>query len=226
MTDVLTAAHPYPSYAQAGEDRVLHYVFDSLDGASRLRYADVGASAPAGHNNTYLFYALGGSGVLVEADPMYREAYQEIRPRDVLESVAVVPRRMREQETVTFFRMRDRGWSTVSPAHAKLGQDLGKGDADAASMTVPCRTLDEILGTHFPDGVLDILSLDVEGVDVEILQELDLRRFTPKAVVIENAINPFEREAGELTLPGYVLFASTFVNSIYLERQAFERLRP
>lgn len=224
--DALTESHSYPSYSQAGEDRIIHYILERIGRLEDLRYVDVGASTPAGHNNTYLFYTLGGSGVLVEADPMYESAYREIRPRDAIESVAIVPMRLWVNGTATFRRMSDRGWSSVSEEHALVGQRLGKGSATCEAITVPCRTINEVLYKHFPDGAFDLLSLDVEGLDREILKELDLERFHPKIVVVENANNPLASDAQPITLPGYEVFASTFVNSIYVARDVYATFTP
>lgn len=224
--DPLFESHSYPSYSQAGEDRIIYYILERIGRLERLRYVDVGASAPAGHNNTYLFYTLGGSGVLVEADPMYVPAYRELRPRDVVESVAVVPMRLWVNGPVTFRRMSDRGWSSVSEEHVQVAQRLGKGSVECQMITVPSCTINEILYKHFPDGIFDLLSLDVEGLDREILMELDLERFRPRIVVVENPANPMASDAKVVELPGYKLFASTFVNSIYVARDAYAAFIP
>lgn len=163
---------------------------------------------------------------MVEADPIYLPAYREIRPRDVVESVAVVPLRLWTKGTVTFQRMTDKGWSTISPEHAALARHLGKSDGECESITVPCLTINELLQRHFPEGNLDILSLDVEGLDREILKELDLSRFHPKIMIVENASNPMDQRGGpDFHISDYELFASTFVNSIYVRKDVFSYFR-
>lgn len=57
--DSLFESHSYPSYSQAGEDRITYYILERIGRLEGLTYMDVGASTPAGHNNTYLFYTLG-----------------------------------------------------------------------------------------------------------------------------------------------------------------------
>jgi FkbM family methyltransferase len=223
-------SHAYPSYSQAGEDRIIHYFLGCIGREEGVRYIDIGASSPAGHNNTYLFYTLGGSGVLVEADPMYLPAYQAIRPKDLVENVAVVPTRMRDEQTVTFYRMENRGWSSVSPEHVSVGSQLGKSGV-VTPIKVPCLTLNELLQKHSTD--IDVLSVDIEGVDVEVISELDFDRFRPRVVVIENAglatesTDPqFRRLESHSWFNGYTLFASTFVNSIFVRRDCMELFRP
>ncbi len=52
------------SYSQAGEDRILWFLFKSL-GIDRPRYVDVGANLPDVSSNPYLFYRNGSRGVCV-----------------------------------------------------------------------------------------------------------------------------------------------------------------
>jgi FkbM family methyltransferase len=211
---------PSPSYAQAGEDRIVYFLFEMLGSVRNLRYADLGAAFPTGHNNTYLFYTLGGSGLLVEADPSYRPAYREARPRDRVEQAAVVPARLTKQgHTVHFHAMQNPGWSTVSEEHVQVGTSLGKGPV-RQTLAVPCMTINDLLEKHFPDGRLDILSMDLEGVDQEVLGELDLTRFRPKVIIIERP-----GAVGTLCPTGYQLFASTFVNLILVDSNCLQSIK-
>jgi FkbM family methyltransferase len=223
-----TESHSYPSYSQAGEDRIVFYLFERLGNVHGLRYADIGASTPAGHNNTYLFYTLGGRGLLVEADPVYLPAYQLVRPNDVVESLAIVPNRLRSQNFVTFHRMHDRGWSTVSPEHKITGEQLGKALGGGEEISVSCLTINEVLERYFSISDLDLLSLDIEGVDTEVIRELNFNRFKPKVLIIENSANLLiEHLNGEARdLPGYYLFASTYVNSIFVRQDCMKQFVP
>jgi len=220
-----------PSYSQIGEDCVLAYFFERIGrGLEGLRYVDIGSGHPVGHNNTFLFYSLGGSGLLVEADPEYLPAYRVVRPRDRVEQVAVVPRRMREQGHVKFHSMSDRGWSTVSEDHVAAAMQLGKSGDNFGSFDVPCVTINELLDKHFSDEEVDLLSIDIEGFDIAVLNEIDFERYRPKAIVFENTL---DSTTGRFRLPngskldevGYQLFASTFANSIYVDKDCLSRLR-
>ena len=225
-----TEIRSFPSYAQAGEDRIIYFLFEMLGSVRDLRYADLGAALPTGHNNTYLFYTLGGSGVLVEADPAYRPAYREARPRDRVEQVAIVPTRLGKQgSTVRFHAMQNPGWSTVSVEHVQVASILGKGPV-RQTVTVPCMTINDLLDKHFPDGQLDILSMDLEGVDAEVLGEIHLERFHPKVIVVEKPItvkmDHLGIDLGVATCPnGYQLFASTFVNLIFVDSKCLNSIR-
>ena len=222
--------HSCPSYSQAGEDRILHYLFESIGTPRNLRYVDIGAAFPTGHNNTYLFYTLGGQGVLVEADPKYLAGYREVRPRDAVEHAAIVPESMARTGSVTFYAVENAGWSTVSQEHLEVAAALNKGKVQY-SLSVRCLTINELLGRHFPDGKFDILSMDIEGVDEQVLAELDFTRFSPTAIVVESQTGAVGGSADHvpyfpiLRAAGYELFASSFINYIFVSVSDLKRMR-
>ncbi len=226
-----TETHLYPSYAQAGEDRIIYFLFEMLGSVRGLRYADLGAAFPTGHNNTFLFYTLGGSGVLVEADPAYGPAYREARPRDRVEQAAIVPTRLSKQgTTVQFHAMQNPGWSTISVEHVQVAASLGKGPV-RQTLAVPCMNINDLLEKYFPDGQLDILSMDLEGVDTEVLGEMDLMRFRPKVIIVERPDTvTMDRSGIHFGVPllcpnGYQLFGSTFVNLIFVDSNCLKSIR-
>lgn len=160
---------------------------------------DFVAFTPAGHNNTYLFYTLGGAGVLVEADPIYLSHYRKIRPRDLVDSVPGVPPRLQKNRTITYQRMADKGWSTASPGHAALACTLGNINGKVKFIMVPFFTNNELPCPQFNDGNFDTLSLDVKGLDRETPKGLDISLFYQKIMVFEDACNSLTQSVG----PGF-----------------------
>jgi FkbM family methyltransferase len=205
----------HASFSQCGEDRIVAFIAQVIGLGPELRIADVGAAHPVQDNNSYLSYLAGGTGLLVEADPAYRPLYAALRPRDTAIQAAVVPRRLMGNGTITFHAMEDRGWSSISADHAALAERLGKGGV-RQSFEVPCATLDGLLLQHFPDRHLDLLSLDVEGVDRELLEEFDFGALRPKIIVVENDGGEAVH-APRMRDVGYRVYGSTFVNTIYVD---------
>ena len=57
-------------------------------------------------------------------------------------------------------------------------------------INVPQKTLNTIIETEIPEvKSIDILSIDVEGGEMNVLYGLDLIKYTPKVIVIENVTN-------------------------------------
>jgi FkbM family methyltransferase len=214
----------HTSYAQSGEDMILDFVLERLGvKGEEIRYVDIGAATPDWHNNTYLLYRKGGSGVLVEADPQYLERYSALRSRDEVVSAAAVPARLREKGSIEFHLGQDAGWSSVHRDHLDLAERLGKGGV-RKTIVAQTRTINEILDA-FAGRTLHVLSIDAEGIDAELVSEVDFSRVRPWLLVIEEAHGDGGALRALLSGCGYEPYASTYINAIYIERAALDTLK-
>src|SRR2546421_12866883 len=81
--------HFFPkSFAQAGEDRILDYLFTELQIAAPT-YLDIGANCPVAFNNTYFLYQKGCKGVCVEPDPSLIPALKKYSARDTILNLGI-----------------------------------------------------------------------------------------------------------------------------------------
>lgn len=212
------------SYSQCGEDRIVTFLLEGLGHNGLIRYMDLGCANPIEHNNTFLFYSNGSSGVIVEADPVYGGAYAILRPRDTYVPGALVPARLSQGDTAKFYLSNDAGWNSLLPEHVQLGETLGKGPAREV-LDVTALTLMSVVDKYVLAGEpIHLLSMDIEGVDLEILSECDFDTFRPWIIVVENQ-GGFPVHKDLLISKGYVHFATTNVNSIYIERALAQRAR-
>lgn len=210
------------SYAQCGEDLIVEYVLRRAGAPLAIRYLDIGAAFPAGDNNTFLFYEQGGTGVLVEADPDYVPAYRVVRPRDAVESAAVVPSAQKPAAgTIDLLLAENRGWTSVLPDRMAEAERRGKGGL-RERITVPAVTIGEILERHFAGQDLHLLSLDVEGLDDAVLRDIDFSRHRPWIIVMET-MGDTGPDAFLLD-QGYAHYADTYVNRIFVQRDILERV--
>ncbi len=84
------------------------------------------------------------------------------------------------------------------------------------SIKVDLRRLDSLLSTHAPDvRTIDILTIDVEGWELEVLAGLSLQSYKPKVVVLEN-LHDDARYGAYMRIHGYRLHLSMNPNEIYV----------
>jgi len=218
-----TVAEGKPSYSQCGEDLIVRYIFDSLRIATP-RYLDIGAHHPHYLNNTYLFYAAGGRGVNIEPDPELFADFTTRRPRDVNLNIGIGA----AEEKLQFFVMSVRTLNTFSAAEARQLEQGGKVRIERI-LEIPVRPVNAVLQEHFADAAPDFISLDVEGLDLDILRSLDFSRWRPKVLCVET-ITYSDRRTG-VKIPeiaellhghGYFSFADTYVNTIFVDRQVWQ----
>lgn len=197
-------------FSQEGEDLVLQYIFArKADGF----YVDIGAHHPKRFSNTHLLYCRGWHGINVDCIPGAMAAFAEARPRDVNLEVGVAAEGG-ERELYIFS---EGALSTFDPGLAE--QRVAAGWKLDGVRKVKVMTINSILQDHVPaDTCIDVLSIDIEGLDEVVLMTLDFTRFHPTVIVCEVLTSSIEVvENSELVhflkARGYIVF-SKLVNSV------------
>lgn len=206
------------SYSGAGEDRIalawLEVVYQL--NIKKVRYLDVGANHPVNLSNTFLLYQLGASGVLVEPDPDLCKVLRNKRRRDAVLNVGAA---FDDRRSARLTRLTARAFNTFSAETADRvvkSSEVWKPDQRQSivdEIEVDLVPLNDILARHFSDGI-DFISIDAEGVDMQILQSIDFNRYRPTIICVERS-RP-QNEFEELLSPfGYGFVAITPDNLIF-----------
>ncbi len=163
-------------FGQTGEDIVLRSLFYGVN--RPLFYLDIGCNHPISLSNTFGFYLEGGRGICVDANEELIKAYTKIRPRDIALNTLI----SNNEEEVTFYSFENHVLSTANP---EVVEKAGKAHT-IRKRTMRSRTLTSILSEHLPENTtMDLLSIDVEGLDFEVLKSLDLNIYRPSVILIE-----------------------------------------
>lgn len=167
------------AYSQEGEDLLLVRIFESRP---RGIYVDVGAHHPFRFSNTCLLHQKGWKGVNIDAMPGSMRLFNRFRPADVnLEAgISATP------STLEFFIFAEPALNTFDPALAQQRQDMGW--KLASTRAVPCMPLAQVLQDALPRlgaDQIDLLTIDVEGFDLDVLRSNDWRQFQPSVIAIE-----------------------------------------
>ena len=177
---------PNGFYSQCGQDAfLLNLLYGRITRSDfPATFVDVGCNHPVKHNNSYFFERHMEFKVLgVDALPTHQHAWAELRPQAELVITAVG-----EEEGVVEFEEVEHGgregdmFSSVSGASGKapaLGRRL---------RTVPVTPLTKILLSRQMTSV-GIMSIDVEGYEMQALLGLDLDAIKVKVIVLENNSN-------------------------------------
>lgn len=167
------------TFAQHGDDLVLMNIFNSL-GIEKPSYLDIGAHHPFNISNTALFYLRGSRGVNVEANPNLIQAFVTQRPDDINLNVGVAG----SPGTMSFYMLdQHSGLNTFDGARAAELKAMGFEVRDVIEVdvvTVP-QIIEEYCGGVFPD----LLSLDIEGLDLIALRSIQYDVAKPKVIVVE-----------------------------------------
>ena len=208
------------SFSQCGEDLIMAFVLRSL-GIQKPRYLDIGAHDPIHYSNTFFFYRQGASGVCVEPDPRLCKQISRVRTRDTCLNVGVADQ---DDQVATFYVLSSPTLSTFSKTDVDRYLSYGR-QKIVEELSIPCVSVNTILKTYFDAAPPDLVSIDVEGYDLEVLQSWNFEQFLPAVICAETLTyteDKSEQKIDEiinlLTNQDYILWADTYINSIFVDR--------
>lgn len=181
-------------YSQYGQDQ---YVIDRLNHQQNGVFVDVGAAHPTQISNTYVLETkFGWQGLLVEADEQFIQQLQQHRSSTVISALVFNQDNLPVQYITTCevgsgYGNHINGFGV--PHSVKLGQK-----------TLTTTTLQNILVDNNMPTVIDYLSVDVEGAELQVLQSVNLDKYTFRIITVEEN-NQFQQLQNLLTSHNYVL---------------------
>jgi len=193
------------TYAQYGEDAMLRGFMDRRcrNPGYRGFWVDIGAHHPTRFSNTRMFSEMGWRGINVDALRPAIDLFRKRRKRDVNVWTGVGGQR----GTLDFFQFAEPAYDTFSRERIEAlarawGRALKEG-VDYAVVRVPVVTLKELLDAHLPAGQkIDFMTVDAEGLDLEILKSNDWARYRPDFLLVETECGA--ELGGFLETVGYV----------------------
>ena len=211
------------SYAQAGEDRILAFLFDTM-GIKNISYLDIGANHPEICNNTYLFYRRGSRGILIEPDSAFNKVLQKARPNDKVVQAAISDKETGEAD---FYIFDEPSLNTLSKEEATIRQQSGK-YLLKETQKIQLLTIEKIIIDYMNNAPPHLISLDVEGVDYDVLNAFDFAKYPVPVWIVEtceyseNHIKPKITSIIELMQnKNYFIYADTYINTIFVNRDWF-----
>jgi len=214
------------SYSQAYEDVLIERIAGWFN-ISISSYVDVGAYHPCELSNTYRFYLAGARGVVVDPNPQLQALYRKYRADDLFLNAAIGAE---QSGRVTYFVIDPDTLSGTDRASAEQAQRFGH--RLVAEIDVPVLALSSVIAQCSRSGVVDFLSVDVEGAEDKVLDSNDWGVFRPKIVCLETIIydpvSPRKKRwdlVEKMTSYGYVRVAETWINSIFVSTECFGSAR-
>jgi len=210
------------SYGQEGEDIILLRIFEEEPPGF---YVDVGAHHPVRFSNTWALYQRGWRGINIDPNPAAIRLFERLRPRDINLTLGIAE----EAKSLHYFQFNDSALNTYDAELAAQRQARDGYRLLKTTMEKVAR-LDCVLAEHLPAGQsIDVLSVDVEGLDLKVIRSNDWTRFRPSCLLMEALHTTLssltEHEAHRyVTALGYDLFAKTVNTLIYLDRDSPRRL--
>ena len=211
------------SFSSDGEDAILIKYLSKIRNGN---YIDIGSHQPVKHSNTFLFYLLGWQGVCIDPLPSLEKKYKFIRGRDKFINAGLISSKSKNNKELNFYYYKNnRDNSTFDP---NMAQDLRVkyGREPSSVITVPKISVVEMLAAtneffQTDNKEINLLNLDIEGFEMDILEDLFSSNAFPWVVCVEEIGQTAQTlQTGDIyklmTSNGYILGSRTFLSSIYI----------
>ncbi|MBL0358569.1 MAG: FkbM family methyltransferase [Chitinophagaceae bacterium] len=219
-------------YSQFGEDLIIAHLFAQV-GITKPTYLDIGANEPRYISNTYFFYIRGSRGVLMEPNPFLYKKLKKLRPHDTVVNAGIGISAAGEADFYLFPNYAN-GLSTFSEKEARHWEQtgmkgLGKIPVEKV-IKLPLIPVNDILEKYFSSKAPNFVSIDVEGLDLDILKSLDFAKYQPEVICVETLGYDDQQQTYKLNdIIGYMLtkeyevYADTRVNTIFCRKDIFKK---
>jgi FkbM family methyltransferase len=208
-------------FASHGEDAAIMALLVQRGGLRPVGfYVDVGAFHPYLFSNTAALHRAGWRGVNVEPNPAMAARLRQARPEDITLEAAVGPAPGRAE--LQMFSE----WGSSNTLHIEFAEMIAttQNVAVTRKVDVEIMTLASVFEGRVPeDGIIDVLSVDVEGLDLVAMQSNDWQRFRPQVVAVEDLDLDLRNVDGSpihrlMESVGYELRAHCVLTSLYVSR--------
>ncbi len=210
------------SYSQSGEDLIVKFLLDTV-GIIVPTYIDVGAHHPQYINNTTIFYESGSTGVNIEPDPELFKLFKTIRKNDTNINIGVAA----GEKTLDFYVLSTPTLNTFSKEEVKKYKS--EGYHVERVIKVKTLSINKIIKKYF-NKAPDFMNLDAEGMNLEILKSLDFDIYSPNVICVETISFSLTGTGKKdhklikyLKTKGYLLYADTYINSIFVKKTLWVR---
>ena len=199
---------------EAAEKKLIREYFDNKKNGF---FVEIGANDPTAiiSQSWHLENQLNWTGILVEPNPIFAQQSTELRPRSTSFACACVE--SENQQEITLFVPLLNG--KEMDVHAGINKNIDDFDYHQhKEVKVPCRTLNSLLNEVGATSI-DLLSIDVEGAELQVLKGFDIEKYQPKLILLEDK-HLYLTKHHYLKKYGYSLVKRTGFNFWYIPNGA------
>lgn len=209
-------------YGQCAEDVIVVALLRALQqrtgiDLSKERYLEIGGNHPVGTSATFLLHRiLGMRGVIVEANPELIPNLVKGRPHDTIIHAAV------HVEDLSTVYLSVSNASELSSLDRRFVLEWDQGRVGERELVeVPAIRVNDLIERDCGGEAPLYLSIDIEGLDLDVLKDLDFLRFRPFIVQAEPSDHHIPQNSFHLQhfmeSVGYGLIGKTDVNLVFID---------
>ena len=137
-------------------------------------YIDVGCYHPYKGNNTRKLYDKGWSGINIDLDFHTIDLFNFIRKRD--ENINIAISNIEGEQELYFFHNRS-AFNSLDKMRKNSAKEIRK---------IQTKTLNSVIeSSKFKNKKINLISIDVEGHELEVIKSINLAKYTPDMIMVE-----------------------------------------
>ena len=170
---------------QYGEDVIIKKLFESKK--KNGFYVDLGANHPFEHSNTAWFWLNGWSGINVDANQKSIAIFNKIRRNDINLNFAIIPAEqyIKGVRKIDLYLPDQAIKSKVNPKTSTVHKKTAKKRRFNKKQNVDAIDINTLFNIHKITEI-DFLNIDIEGLDEEVLLDLDLNKVKINIIAVED----------------------------------------
>jgi FkbM family methyltransferase len=200
-------------YSQHGEDIIVLNIFNRM-WIDRPSYLDIGAHHPFNISNTALLYDRGCRGINVEPNPQLIEQFHVDRPDDINLCMGAGAR----ASTLPLYCCHGE-----ASGKSSFVKELAEATGPVTVVNVPVCSVAEIVRDHAGGIFPDFLSVDAEGLDLDVLRGIDYGASSPKVICVE-MFSADNAAIKDFLHGGYFMLMQVGANGIFVRRDFSSRI--
>ena len=188
-------------------------------------YLDIGAFAPELLSNTALFYLNGSRGINIQPDTNLFQNFLNKRQLDINLNIGI----SNISGEMDFYVMSNPFLNTFSKKEADSYSQMNC--SITAVQKIKVDTFSNIIATYCGNRFTDFLSVDFLGMDNIILESINYETSSPIVICVKTmTFLPTGSTAKNTSIvkflesKGYMVFADTYINTIFVKRDRLVRL--
>jgi len=210
--------HQVIIYSQGGEDLILEGI---LGNKKTGFWVDVGAHHPQRFSNTYLFYKRGWRGINIDALPGSMKSFKKLRPNDINLEIPI----FKEHTKLTYYQFKEPALNGFESEIA-IQRNSNPTNSIIRKIEMTGYPLRDVLKKHLPSNIqiIDFLTIDVEGLDLQVLESNDWTTYRPRVVVVEILDKPIYELENHLIVVfmkknGYQLYSKSNQSAFFISNE-------
>lgn len=169
------------TYSQNSEDLIIEYIQNEKKTGI---YVDIGAHHPYRFSNTYKLYLNGWKGINVDPLPKCKELFDIYRPKDINLNVGI----SNSSKILSYYSFDEPAYNTTNKVRADYLQNNNIAKLKE-EVEIKLVKLEKIFDKYIKDKEIDLLTLDVETMELDVLMSNNWERYSPKLIVMESIVS-------------------------------------